>query len=108
MSESAPLTCTQSADEVAEIGRLLVSLGSHSLVPVERTQDGYRLRLARSEHTEGLLREFVRRDKACCSFLEFEVIEDPDELRLEITGPTEAQQTLDLCVAVAQSTERRS
>jgi hypothetical protein len=95
------LTCTGSDQEVAEIGALLVSAARHSLSPPERTGNGYRLHLAPSKDLVRTLREFARRDKACCSFLDFEIEEGTQEVRLDVVGPSEANEILDLCFAAA-------
>jgi hypothetical protein len=94
--QSAPLGCTGSPEEVAEIVRLLASLASRSSAPPQRTNAGYALRLPPSPELERLAGEFVRRDKACCPFLEFELDRGGADLRLEVSGPEGAQMVLDL------------
>jgi hypothetical protein len=99
--EPEPLTCTRSNNEVAEIGGLLFSVAGHSLTPPQRTANGYRLHLAAREDVAASLHEFAHRDKEC-SFLDFEIDEQGDEIRLEVTGPPAANDVLDLCFAVAR------
>lgn len=100
--DSEPLTCTRSNSEVAEIGALLFAVAGRSLTPPERTPNGYCLHLASNEDVAATLREFVHRDKECCSFLDFEIDEQPDGIRLDVTGPPAANDVLDLSFAVAR------
>lgn len=104
--EQAPLTCSQSSEEVAEIGKLLLTLAGRSLTPPERTPTGYRLRLRPEAEVESALRDFVRRDKECCPFLDFSVKRDPQALQVDVRGPEAARRLLDLCVEFARLGER--
>lgn len=104
--ENAPLTCSKGNEEVAEIGKLLLTLAGRSLTPPERTATGYRLRLRPDPELETTLREFVRRDKECCPFLDFSVTADPEALQLDVRGPGAASRLLDLCVEFAHLSER--
>jgi hypothetical protein len=100
-AEEGPLTCSKGSEEVAEIGKLLLTLAGRSLSPPERTPNGYRLRVRPDADVETALREFVRRDKECCPFLDFSVRRDQDALQLEVRGPEAASRLLDLCVEFA-------
>lgn len=104
--EPAPLTCSQGNEEVAEIGKLLLTLAGRSLTPPERTATGYRLRLRPDPELVTTLREFVRRDKECCPFLDFSVKADPEALQLDVSGPEAASRLLDLCLEFARLSER--
>ena len=59
--------------------------------------------LASSEDVARTLREFARRDKACCSFLDFEIQERAQEICMDVVGPPEANEILDLCFAAVTS-----
>jgi hypothetical protein len=87
---------------------LLASVAGYSNAPPQRTTTGYSLRLAPSEDAKTALSEFVRRDKECCAFLEFEVAETPGQVRLNVSGPSEASGLLDLCFAAAQHAGERT
>jgi hypothetical protein len=101
-SVSESLTCSLSEEEIAKTGSLLATMAGYSIAPPQRTANGYSLRLAASEDARVALSEFVRRDKECCAFLEFEVAEHPDQVWLEVSGPPGAAELLDLCFAAAQ------
>jgi hypothetical protein len=106
-SEEAQLTCSKGNEEVAEIGKLLLTLAGCSLSPPERTASGYRLRLRSDAEIETTLREFVRRDKECCPFLDFTVQRGPQVLQLDVHGPEAASRVHDLCVEFARLGEPR-
>jgi hypothetical protein len=107
--QSAPLGCIGSAEEVTEIVRLLASLAAESSAPPERTEGGYALRLPPSAELEWLASEFIRRDKACCPFLEFELDHAGPVLRLEVSGPEGARMVLDLSFELCRlAAEQRS
>jgi hypothetical protein len=105
--QSAPLGCTGSPEEVAEIARLLASLASDSSAPPQRTAAGYALRLPRSPELERRAGEFIRRDKVCCPFLEFELDRDGGDLRLEVSGPEGAQMVLNLSFELCRLAARQ-
>jgi hypothetical protein len=94
--QDAPLRCTGSSDEVAGIARLLASLASKATAPPERTAAGYALRFPPSPKLERLASEFIRREGVCCPFLEFRLDRGGTDVRLEVSGPEDAQGTLDL------------
>jgi hypothetical protein len=104
--QDAPLGCAGSPEEVAGIVRLLASLASQAAEPPERTATGYALRLSASPKLERLANEFIRRDRACCPFLEFELNRDGRDFRLEVGGPEKAQRTLDLSFELCRVAQR--
>ena len=96
------LGCSSGPEEVGEIGKLLMAAAERSVAEPQRTPEGYVLRLAPGDEVEAALREFARRDKACCPFLDFRIEQDENELRLFVSGPEAAGQVLDLSVAAAR------
>jgi hypothetical protein len=107
-AEEASLTCSKGSEEVAEIAKLLLTLAGRSLSPPERTATGYRLRLRPDAEVETTLRDFMRRDKECCPFLDFSVNRDQETLQLDVRGPEAASRLLDLCVEFASLGETPS
>lgn len=102
MSDIPSFTCSKSGDELLQIGQTLRSAVADGLVERERTPTGLRLRALRSPDTEAALREFIRREKECCPFFEFNVTKHETDLSLEVTGPPEASPLLDLIYQLAQ------
>lgn len=94
--------CTLTGEEVTEVAELLATVAGYSIEPPRRTANGYSLRLAASEDAKAALSDFVRRDEMCCSFLKFDVAEDPGQFCLDVSGPADAAPLLDLCFVAAQ------
>jgi hypothetical protein len=96
-------TCSASGAEVVEIARLLHSVAEVALIERQQLADGLRVRLRASEESERLLREYVRRERQCCPFLDLSLTRHDDELSLEVRGPAEAAPILNLLSLLATS-----
>lgn len=95
------LTCSRTGDELAELAALLVRLAARSVAPPERTPTGYILHISTAEDTLSLARRFIDLDKECCPFLDFDLKAGEHGARLDVRGPENAQDLLELCVALA-------
>ena len=93
---NSPVGCTGSSEEVTEIVRLLAALASNASAAPERLTSGYALTLAASPELTQLAREFITRESACCPFLQLQLDRDGKDLRLQVSGPENAQTALDL------------
>jgi hypothetical protein len=102
------LTCSKDNEEVAEIGKLLLTLAARSISPPERTATAYPLRLRPGPEVDATVRDFIRRDKECCPFLDFSVKREPQVLQVDVRGPDGASRLLDLCVEFVRLGERPS
>jgi len=60
----------------------------------ERIPGGARLMFTGSDDTELALRDLIAAEADCCPFLRFDLERGDDELRLDVTGPEEAQPML--------------
>ncbi|WP_247509941.1 tetratricopeptide repeat protein [Bradyrhizobium sp. 157] len=92
-TESPPIACTLAPgaykDRMAWIGALTRdALRSH-----ERRDLVLDLRYA--PEARDRVRELVRNEQACCSFLSFDLREEPNEIRLTITAPETARDAAD-------------
>jgi hypothetical protein len=97
-----PPACALGDEDLEKVADLLATVAGYSVAPPQRTASGYSLRLAASEEARTALSEFIRRDKMCCPFLEFEVAERPGQVSLHVSGPPDAARLLDLCFAAAE------
>lgn len=93
MTEAAPIACTLAPraykDRMAWIGALTRdALRSHQ-------RRGLVLTLHYVPEARDRVREMVRNEQACCSFLAFDLREEPDEIRLTITAPETAREAAD-------------
>lgn len=103
MSDAGKFSCSKSGDELLEIAQTLRSAVSEGVIERNRTAYGLQLSIRRSPGTEAMLREFVRREKECCPFFEFNVTEHQTALFLEIVGPEEARPLVDLLFQLSQA-----
>ncbi len=93
LSNTQPIACTLAAgnfkDRMAWIGELTCdALRSH-----ERQDLVLDLRYA--PEAAGRVREMVRKEQECCSFLTFAMGEGLDEIRVTITAPEAARKAAD-------------
>jgi hypothetical protein len=94
MTETPPIACTLAPgafmDRLASINALVRdALRGH-----ERRNLVLDLRF--TPEARDRVREMVRNEQACCSFLTFDLREAPDEIRLTITAPEAARAAADL------------
>ena len=95
----APFAC--SLDEDAFEARLaeIRALANAALLGREQTDDGLRLRFRRGLDIAPALTALIEKEKACCSFLEFELDSDSAEITVTVRGPSEARALLDTIFA---------
>jgi alkanesulfonate monooxygenase SsuD/methylene tetrahydromethanopterin reductase-like flavin-dependent oxidoreductase (luciferase family) len=55
---------------------------------------GARLTFTGGDDTERALRDLIAAESECCPFLRFDLERGDDEVRLDVTGPAEAQPML--------------
>jgi hypothetical protein len=93
-----PIACTLSGASLEERGMWLRRLGEAALIDGARGGDRLDLRF-RPEAADDV-HELVRAESECCPFLSFEVDRGAGEVRLTVTGPSEARSVLDDMLAV--------
>ncbi len=85
----APIACSLDAGEYCERMAWLRELSRDALLAHEL--DDLELTLVYdSAHSERVM-EFVRRERSCCGFLEFDVAAEPDEVRVHVRAPEAAR-----------------
>ena len=87
MMPNPPIACRLSAEQLAaQRGSLLVGLADHA---VQRTPlpSGMRLRFRATAERMRQIDAVVRRERACCPFLQFRVGLALGALTLDVTGP---------------------
>jgi len=92
-TESEPIACTLSAGDFKHRVGWIRELSAKSLRSHRR--DGLMLELTYDRSAAPDVHEFVRRERACCAFLGFDVRESADAVHLTITAPPEAQGAAD-------------
>lgn len=85
----ADVACTASSEEAAAQSEMACELRDEAS-DVTRMPGGVRLRFAPDAARRERIVEWIERERACCSFLGFQLDEDESGLVLEITGGREA------------------
>ena len=86
-----PIACSLPPADLAERRALIDRIARDTLLAREAIEGGARLRFAAGPGTELSLRNLIAAEAECCSFLRMELSHDGDELKLDVTGPEEAQ-----------------
>lgn len=94
ITDAAPIACTLTAGEFKDRLAWIGTLTRDFLRTHERRDLVLDLRYAPEARDH--VREMVRNEQACCSFLTFDLSEQPDEIRLVITAPEAARQAADV------------
>jgi hypothetical protein len=94
MTDTAPIACTLTAGEFKDRLAWIGILTKDSLCSHERRDLVLDLRYA--PEARDRVREMVRNEQTCCSFLTFDLSEQPDEIRLVITAPEAAREAADV------------
>lgn len=88
-----PIACSLGSGDYRERLAWIADLNAWALR--EQRREGLTLELVYGPEARGGIHELVRREKACCGFLSFEVQEEPAAIRLAIAAPAEAGSMLD-------------
>ncbi len=95
--QDVPIACTLGPDDLRGRIEWIRDLTRDALEDHER--DGLILRLRYSARASEGVREMVRRERACCGFLDFQLEEDAEGVRLTITAPEAARSAVDMLFA---------
>jgi hypothetical protein len=86
-----PIACSLSAADYETRAAVIADLASRELRSREPLPAGARLVFAAGEQTERELRDVIAAEARCCPFLQFALHDEGDALRLDVTGPDDAQ-----------------
>lgn len=92
--------CSSEAAEVLQRASQLRRLAGQALIDSRRTPSWARIRLRTSPEVEAAVQEFVQWEAKCCPFLEFSIDVGRREVRIDVHAPRDAEEVLDLLVAV--------
>lgn len=90
---AAPVACTLGADDYRERIAWIADINRSWLIDRKRT--GHRLELTYRPAGIESVCEMIRREQACCGFLQFTTYDDDDAFRVVVTAPAEAADVLD-------------
>jgi hypothetical protein len=93
-TSAAPIACTLAP---AEFKQRLASIGTLARDALRsHARRDLVLDLRYAPEARERVREMVRNEQACCSFLSFDLSETPDEIRLVVTAPEAAREAADM------------
>lgn len=90
---TAPIACTLSGSDFKERLAWITDLNRTWLRSAKR--DDLRLVLTYDVQAGATIQQMVEREQACCPFLSFETMEQPDILILNVRAPEEAREAAD-------------
>lgn len=94
MTEASPIACTLAPGAFKDRIAWINALARDALRSHERRDLVLDLRYVPEARER--VREMVRNEQACCSFLTFDLREDPAQIRLVITAPEAAREAADM------------
>jgi hypothetical protein len=100
-TESVPIVCTLGAEDFKDRVAWIANLNASALLKIRR--DDLRLELTYAPSAKEDVLQMVRGEKACCSFLTFEMQDEPQSIRVIIEAPEEAREAAELVFAPFQS-----
>jgi hypothetical protein len=89
----APIACTLGPGDYQERLAWIAELARDGLLGINR--DDLRLELRYARNVADRVREMVVKEQACCAFLDFELSESDESVRLTITAPERARDVAD-------------
>jgi hypothetical protein len=86
-----PIACKLPPADLRARGDDMSEIARRALRSRDPLEGGARLTFAGDATTERDLRDLVAAEAQCCAFLTFDLRREDDALRLDVTGPEEAQ-----------------
>ena len=102
LAEPAPIACTLNRAEFTARRTRIVALNRRALKRYRR--DDLRLELLYAAEARPQVLAMVRGEQTCCSFLTFEIHEEPDALRVIVEAPERAREAADSLFEALYST----
>src|SRR4051812_13313369 len=90
-----PIACTLTEKEFQERRRTILDFIHASATAIDTLTDGFSYTFNSDSETLRDIAHLVDLERQCCQFLTFRIVVEPREmLRLEVTGPPEAQSII--------------
>lgn len=88
-SQINPLSCTLTSQELRERKRTILTALRQQVMEKKELEDGYAFKFSGTDTMLDFLLEFVKTERACCSFFDFHLYINGNkgEILLELTGP---------------------
>jgi hypothetical protein len=92
--EKPPIACTLTGEDFAARTTWIRQLAKDHLISVGRTPLSLQLTYAPAAASK--VKELVRKERACCAFLKFDLREAKDAVHLTVIAPEEAREAVDM------------
>lgn len=102
MNDEEPIVCSLSAGDMKQRLSDIADVGQASLLAVDGMPDRPVLRFRDDAETRRRVQEIVAAEATCCAFLDLDVRQEADGLRLTISGPEHATPVIGDLVAAFQ------
>ena len=89
------IICTLTGPELDERRRTILDAVRNARMGTYRLVNGYAFECPASADMLAKLKTLVALERQCCQFLAFNIIETPNMIRLEVTGPPEAASVIE-------------
>ena len=88
MTQDPPIACSLNA---SDLGARVDEISAFGQVALLSAEVGGTMRFRADETTRARLEAIIAAEASCCSFLDFELTDEGDTLRLAITAPAGAE-----------------
>lgn len=106
MAESDAIYCTLTPEEQrTRRSEVRATIVPH-VTAVTSLADGLRLEFGVSKGLRDLVQEFIELEQGCCSFLTFSLSPPEEKLSLQIQGPPDATQVIEMFRSTAQGEDQ--
>ena len=94
--DNLPIACSLEAAELRERETTLRTQFRSGVVETEELADGYAFRLSGDANSVRLVAELIAAERACCPFLKFELVAEPNmgPVEVRVTGPAGTKEFL--------------
>jgi hypothetical protein len=96
-SDTTPIACSLAPGRLADRVEWIARLNARALR--DHRRDGSTLYLTYDRIAAADVRELVRRERSCCGFLRFDLVETAEAVCLTITAPPEAGEAAEALLA---------
>lgn len=93
IDSGAPIACRLEPGDHRERLAWIAGIARDGLLGVSRND--LRLELRYAPQVADRVREMVRKEQSCCAFLDFQLVESDDGVRLTISAPERARDVAD-------------
>ena len=99
MGSELPIACTLGPTDAQTRQQRWLAVAKDALLASERTTGGARQIYRADPAVEQELKELIDLEAQCCAFLDFDLTHGDDRLTLEVSGPPDAGEVVDLFAA---------